>query len=150
MPDFVRAIFHSLFQQKSEFPIIQKISKALNFRYTLKAPTRFELVIEVLQTFALPLGYGAISNCNHKNISCGLSDSYGNRTRVTAVKGRCLDRLTTGPYHAFSSVTVVYNITPFINLQPFFTFSAKSMLLFTAVSDFTAYTLCLHISTCCK
>ena len=25
-----------------------------------KAPTRFELVIEVLQTFALPLGYGAI------------------------------------------------------------------------------------------
>ena len=32
-----------------------------------KAPTRFELVIEVLQTFALPLGYGAILNClNHK------------------------------------------------------------------------------------
>ena len=28
----------------------------------LEAPTRFELVIEVLQTFALPLGYGAISN----------------------------------------------------------------------------------------
>ena len=27
-----------------------------------KAPTRFELVIEVLQTFALPLGHGAISN----------------------------------------------------------------------------------------
>ena len=26
----------------------------------LEAPTRFELVIEVLQTFALPLGYGAI------------------------------------------------------------------------------------------
>ena len=25
-----------------------------------EAPTRFELVIEVLQTFALPLGYGAI------------------------------------------------------------------------------------------
>ena len=30
--------------------------------YFLEAPTRFELVIEVLQTFALPLGYGAISN----------------------------------------------------------------------------------------
>ena len=28
----------------------------------LEAPTRFELVIEVLQTFALPLGYGAIWN----------------------------------------------------------------------------------------
>ena len=28
-------------------------------RFLLEAPTRFELVIEVLQTFALPLGYGA-------------------------------------------------------------------------------------------
>ena len=26
----------------------------------LKAPTRIELVIEVLQTFALPLGHGAL------------------------------------------------------------------------------------------
>ena len=34
----------------------------LIFRGLLEAPTRFELVIEVLQTFALPLGYGAISN----------------------------------------------------------------------------------------
>ena len=32
------------------------------FKQKNKAPTRFELVIEVLQTFALPLGYGAISN----------------------------------------------------------------------------------------
>ena len=69
----------------------------MNFQDFSEAPTRFELVIEVLQTFALPLGYGAISNCNHKNISCGLSDSYGNRTRVTAVKGRCLNRLTKEP-----------------------------------------------------
>ncbi len=30
--------------------------KALN----AEAPTRFELVIEVLQTFALPLGHGAL------------------------------------------------------------------------------------------
>ena len=29
------------------------------------------------------------------------SDSYGNRTRVTAVKGRCLDRLTKEPYLYF-------------------------------------------------
>ena len=42
--------------------------------------------IEVLQTFALPLGYDAIS------------DSTGNRTRVTAVKGPCLNRLTTEPF----------------------------------------------------
>ena len=48
----------------------------------------------VLQTFALPLGYGAIFN--FKNLSV-LSDSDGNRTRVTAVKGRCLNRLTTEP-----------------------------------------------------
>ena len=28
----------------------------------IEAPTRIELVIEVLQTFALPLGYGALSS----------------------------------------------------------------------------------------
>ena len=43
----------------------------------------------VLQTIALPLGYCAIFNLN---------DSNGNRTRVTAVKGRCLNRLTMEPY----------------------------------------------------
>ena len=59
----------------------------------IQAPTRFELVIEVLQTFALPLGHGAIFNY----MSFHSSDSYGNRTRVTAVKGRCLDRLTKEP-----------------------------------------------------
>ena len=32
----------------------------MNFQDFSEAPTRFELVIEVLQTFALPLGYGAI------------------------------------------------------------------------------------------
>ena len=56
--------------------------------FFLEAPTGFEPVIEVLQTFALPLGYGAKI----------LNDSDGNRTRVTAVKGRCLNRLTTEPY----------------------------------------------------
>ena len=53
-----------------------------------EVPTRFELVIKELQSFALPLGYGTIFN---------LSDSDGNRTRVTAVKGRCLNLLTTEP-----------------------------------------------------
>ena len=33
------------------------------------------------------------------------SDSYGNRTRVTAVKGRCLDRLTKEPYLSSPSWT---------------------------------------------
>ena len=32
----------------------------------------------------------------HEN-SCLLDDPYGIRTRVTAVKGRCLNRLTKGP-----------------------------------------------------
>ena len=79
-------------------------------RLLREAPTRFELVIEVLQTFALPLGYGAIYLLTDYNKStvfsqlktidhelCILNDSDGNRTRVTAVKGRCLDRLTTEP-----------------------------------------------------
>ena len=30
-------------------------------------------------------------------------DSYGNRTRVTAVKGRCLSRLTNEPYYGSGS-----------------------------------------------
>ena len=29
--------------------------------------------------------------------TAGLGDPYGNRTHVTAVKGRCLNRLTNGP-----------------------------------------------------
>ena len=61
---------------------------------SLKAPTRFELVIEVLQTFALPLGHGAIFSYMQLTT---YNDSYGNRTRVTAVKGRCLNRLTKEP-----------------------------------------------------
>ena len=31
----------------------------------------------------------------------GINDPDGNRTRVTAVKGRCLNRLTTEPYLLF-------------------------------------------------
>ena len=39
------------------------------------------------------------------------NDPDGNRTRVTAVKGRCLNRLTTGPFVAPAfAVTVCYNI----------------------------------------
>ena len=37
-----------------------KKTKKINFLVSHQAPTRFELVIEVLQTFALPLGHGAI------------------------------------------------------------------------------------------
>ena len=70
-----------------------------NIFETLEAPTRFELVIEVLQTFALPLGHGALCTKKSAYTCClmDLSDSNGNRTRVTAVKGRCLNRLTMEP-----------------------------------------------------
>ncbi len=33
-----------------------------------------------------------------KGLELFLGDPYGNRTHVTAVKGRCLNRLTNGPY----------------------------------------------------
>ena len=66
-----------------EFPITQK--KEPSFDDSSEATTRFELVIRVLQTHALPLGYVAINDPNEI------------RTRVTAVKGRCLNRLTMGP-----------------------------------------------------
>ena len=39
------------------------------------------------------------------------NDSYGNRTRVTAVKGRCLNRLTKEPY-------IIYKKTPRVGLEP--------------------------------
>ena len=42
-----------------------------------------------------------------------LNDSYGNRTRVTAVKGRCLDRLTKEPYALYLRTK-----TPPVGLEP--------------------------------
>ena len=38
----------------------KKASSKAGFSYYLEAPTRFELVMEVLQTSALPLGDGAL------------------------------------------------------------------------------------------
>ena len=54
----VHLIVHLIFYNSQK----KRTRKMLIFRVLLEAPTRFELVIEVLQTFALPLGYGAISN----------------------------------------------------------------------------------------
>lgn len=44
------------------------------------------------------------------------NDSNGNRTRVTAVKGRCLNRLTMEPY--LSSLFSSYEKTPRVGLEP--------------------------------
>ena len=68
---------------RTQSPMKQK--KEPSFDDSSEATTRFELVIRVLQTHALPLGYVAINDPNEI------------RTRVTAVKGRCLNRLTMGP-----------------------------------------------------
>ena len=64
-----------------------------------------------------------------------VSDPDGNRTRVTAVKGRCLNRLTTGPYAATAiAVTVDYNIILLGRMQEVFLFfiSAFCFFLFMA------------------
>ncbi len=68
----------------------------------------------VLQTGALPLGYHALLNFN---------DSNGNRTRVTAVKGRCLNRLTMEPFavrltSSASLFIASYEKTPRVGLEP--------------------------------
>ena len=91
---------------------IPKNLETIVSRFLLEAPTRFELVIEVLQTFALPLGYGAICRINKMHyikesyIRQDVNDSDGNRTRVTAVKGRCLNRLTTEPDIDFFKIKI--------------------------------------------
>ena len=45
-----------------DFLIIKKRLENIQSLLLIEAPTRFELVIEVLQTFALPLGYGATAS----------------------------------------------------------------------------------------
>ena len=47
--------------------IQHKIKKSLKIKDFKEATTRFELVIRVLQTHALPLGYVAIFNYNDPN-----------------------------------------------------------------------------------
>ena len=72
----------------------------------------------MLQTFALPLGYGAILYIKRFRAN----DSDGNRTRVTAVKGRCLNRLTTEPYSLLKELTckklLQAAFTPRVGLEP--------------------------------
>ena len=76
-----------------------------------EARTGFEPVIRVLQTHALPLGYRAIFYCMHWNTKYSRSDPNEIRTRVTAVKGRCLNRLTMGP-------RLLKRKTPRVGLEP--------------------------------
>ena len=87
-----------------------------------EARTGFEPVIRVLQTHALPLGYRAIFYCMHWNTKYSRSDPNEIRTRVTAVKGRCLNRLTMGPYYLPS-----LSLFRALSRQPFL--QAPSLLL---------------------
>ena len=62
-----------------------------------------------------PTGYEPVALTNWAKGPYSLifkSDSDGNRTRVTAVKGRCLNRLTTEPkiYAVVSTTMELYNI----------------------------------------
>ena len=41
-----------------------------------------------------------------------IGDPYENRTRVTAVKGRCLDRLTKGPYLVKMDLVAAVGLEP--------------------------------------
>ena len=87
-----------------------------------EARTGFEPVIRVLQTHALPLGYRAIFYCMHWNTKYSRSDPNEIRTRVTAVKGRCLNRLTMGPRSLFVPEAHIHETgkikTPRVGLEP--------------------------------
>ena len=75
----------------------------------IEARTGFEPVMTVLQTGALPLGYVTLYR-KKRLYYVKTNDSYGNRTRVTAVKGRCLNRLTKEPN--------ILKQTPRVGLEP--------------------------------
>ena len=47
-------------------PVCQFQHSRIGLDFLIKATTRFELVIRVLQTHALPLGYVAVSSCLNK------------------------------------------------------------------------------------
>ena len=67
-----------------------------------------------------------------------INDPDGNRTRVTAVKGRCLNRLTTGPLFS-SSVAEPFLILSynFYNCKSFFLILSIFLLkFFTVFYDF--------------
>ncbi len=58
-------IISRVFQGRSSYKYmykkgIKKTKFLIAQKFRLEVPTRFELVIKVLQTFALPLGYGTI------------------------------------------------------------------------------------------
>ena len=74
---------HLIFLQNAA---TKKIPKTLNFRDFREAQTGFE-----------PVNRGVADLCLTTWLLRLIHDSDGNRTRVTAVKGRCLNLLTTEP-----------------------------------------------------
>ena len=65
LPCIVDNIISRVFQGRSSYKYVyknrhKKTKSLIAQEFRLEVPTRFELVIKVLQTFALPLGYGTI------------------------------------------------------------------------------------------
>ena len=75
--------------------------------FEIKIPTIERLLVFFIELYEGRLSKGRLGLIENKkglhkanpDYSCaeGTGDPYGNRTRVTAVKGRCLSRLTNGP-----------------------------------------------------
>ena len=64
--------------------------------YTISAHIIVQMIF--IRNQSVPFTTYYIVSLTTRQLKYNTSDSDGNRTRVTAVKGRCLNRLTTEPY----------------------------------------------------
>ena len=64
--------------------------------YTISAHIIVQMIF--IRNQSVPFNTYYIVSLTTRQLKYNTSDSDGNRTRVTAVKGRCLNRLTTEPY----------------------------------------------------
>src|SRR5690625_1848246 len=90
------------------------ISMVEGGRFELPNPMGADLQSAAFSHFATPPIFFSLEKCrpedlnpqptDYKSVALPIElgrhdgDPYGTRTRVTAVKGRCLNRLTMGPY----------------------------------------------------
>ena len=66
---------------------------------------------------SVPFNTYYIVSLTTRQLKYNTSDSDGNRTRVTAVKGRCLNRLTMEP-GSFTNTLLQSKKTPRVGLEP--------------------------------
>ena len=79
--------------------------------YTISAHIIVQMIF--IRNQSVPFNTYYIVSLTTRQLKYNTSDSDGNRTRVTAVKGRCLNRLTMEPQYLFS-----YEKTPRVGLEP--------------------------------